>query len=265
MSKPYLFDGTNKYIQDLGEPGSVRSFGETLHSGSISSPRGLIGAKMYLEQIRSPRVSFDWDDGSDKALFDRRNSPLRQQRLAIDPKLGDTGVTDMALRSRFLRGRLSNEGSARVVDKLRSVPRYAYGDPLLDSIGKWGVANHELEHANDQAFDPAYVNRGEMGSVTEHEIPPAIGDMVFMGERAKSVLGRPLKHTVEFPSGLRHDLTWMMDQAKRHGYWDGRSMTDLLYNTPEGRQWVKTRTAGYFGDTDKAPASSSLLGRPLRQ
>lgn len=29
----------------------------------------------------------------------------------------------------------------------------------------------------------------------------------------------------------------MLDQATQHGYFNRRSMTDLIFNTPEGQRW----------------------------
>jgi hypothetical protein len=103
------------------------------------------------------------------------------------------------------------------------------------------------------------------------EIAPAVGDLLFMGERYAREHGynpaarkqlpevdasklrnnypalmemakqkpdpRLLQHTVEFPGGKKHDINWMRDQAHQHGYFKGQGIDPLIFDTPEGRQW----------------------------
>jgi hypothetical protein len=94
------------------------------------------------------------------------------------------------------------------------------------------------------------------------EVGPAIGDLVFMGEQFKLENNKPLDHTVTLPGGKSHDINWMMAQAKQHGYWDGRSMSDLVFNTTEGRQWFEQMrdldpTNPMFQDTRAAASEAS--------
>lgn len=99
----------------------------------------------------------------------------------------------------------------------------------IRSAGFWGIANHESEHAYNQ---PPAMPRDY------HEIGPVLGDVVFAAEQFQRETGRPLGHEVRFP-GVSHDANWMNQMATQHGYWQGRPIGDLLYNTPEGRQWLK--------------------------
>lgn len=46
------------------------------------------------------------------------------------------------------------------------------------------------------------------------------------------------QHTVQFPSGYQQDINHMVDRAEEHGYFDGRSMTELLATTA-GQQYLR--------------------------
>lgn len=112
--------------------------------------------------------------------------------------------------------------------------QYLGGAPIDGST----ALNHELSHT--------YQNPPRNTLPTETfmaETGPSLGDIVFSGERINRETGVPLKHTVAFPAGKTHDLQWMIRQAQRHGYFDGRSMDDLL-NTPEGAAWLRQAVQG---------------------
>jgi uncharacterized cupredoxin-like copper-binding protein len=92
-----------------------------------------------------------------------------------------------------------------------------------------------------------------MPTVAEHhitaEVGPSIADLIFRGEQFAKEEGKPLQHTVKLPGGVEHDINWMRQQAREHGYWgkDGqppRSMHDLIFNTSTGRQWYKRMVEG---------------------
>lgn len=113
--------------------------------------------------------------------------------------------------------------------------------------GKGVFKNHEAEHAFNQTTNDAL-----------REIGPAVGDLVFMGEKFAKEQGYPLNHTVQLPGGKTHDINWMREMATKHGYWDGRSMSDLLFNTPEGRQWLSQ-----LSPEDRAKAIEQAKAQPL--
>jgi hypothetical protein len=92
-----------------------------------------------------------------------------------------------------------------------------------------GILNHELEHVRQDRVP---------GGGAGVEVGPSLGDLVFANETARQVTGQPTQHQVTFPSGKEHDINWMTDQAKQHGYFGGKSMDDLLA-TPAGQQWLQ--------------------------
>jgi len=81
-------------------------------------------------------------------------------------------------------------------------------------------------------------------SSSKNEVGPSVGDLVFRSEQFAREEGKPLQHQVQLPGGKTHDINWMRQQAKQHGYWDGRPMDDLIFNTPEGRQWYQQMADG---------------------
>lgn len=133
---------------------------------------------------------------------------------------------------------------------------------FLQQMGRPAIINHELEHAANQPtqsgrnFPYASAFKGE-----SREIAPTIGDLVFMTEQFRRQNKKPLQHTVNLTppdyrkdvanGGMQVDANWMADQAKRHGYFDGRSMEDLLLNTPEGQRWLQRafESGGYLPET----------------
>lgn len=137
------------------------------------------------------------------------------------------------------------------------------------------IANHEYEHARTPLARTKYLPEKlpGFGSVSDPaaEIPAVLGDLVFTGKNLSdnlgnkeylvdsapgydlspatekrpfglSVLSQPaLEHTVHFPSGHSQNINSMVKQAEDHGYFDGKTMTELLA-TPEGKQYLKMVT-----------------------
>ena len=52
----------------------------------------------------------------------------------------------------------------------------------------------------------------------DKEVGPSVGDLVFRGEQFAREEGKPLQHQVQLPGGKTHDINWMREQAKQHGY-----------------------------------------------
>lgn len=116
--------------------------------------------------------------------------------------------------------------------------------------------NHELEHARTLGSGERVARIGSprvplptYGSLDlAAEIPASFGDVVFDGERYRRARGKPVDVKLELGrdpqdgSGSAEnrslDVDWMVEQAKRHGYFQGRTMTDLLA-TPEGQQFLR--------------------------
>jgi len=128
----------------------------------------------------------------------------------------------------------------------------------------------------EEAEDDYKKVRDAPASQRSSEVANSMADLVFMGEEFKRQTGKDLQHTVEFPGLMpkypwpkrsdpdydakadkvfaqekawmaedhtkKHDINWMVDMAKKHGYFGkdgkpGRSMEDLL-TTDAGRQWL---------------------------
>jgi acylphosphatase len=127
---------------------------------------------------------------------------------------------------------VGGSGKAMVSPTMEENPRYP--SALLRTLGHSSIANHELEHAFDQ---PPTVG-GKIWPRISREIAPSVGDFVFRGEQFNREAGKPLRHQVELP-GKTHDIQWMIDQAKEHDYFKGRSMQDLIFGTSGGQSWFK--------------------------
>lgn len=147
----------------------------------------------------------------------------------------------------------------------------------LDALPGYSVhdlANHEFEHARTPSARMSKLPDPILGSGVSDpaaEVPAVLGDLVFSGHALSKTLGnkqydaetapgyeldpptdkRPfglsplsepaLKHTVQFPSGHSQNINSMIQQAEQHGYFDGKTMTELLA-TPEGKQYLKMIT-----------------------
>lgn len=123
--------------------------------------------------------------------------------------------------------------------------------PNSIAMGLPSVYNHEVaEHGAQQLplgtkgempYAKRMANMSALNAAAE--IPAVLGDLVFSGETARREMGQEPDHFVNYPSGAGHDLGWMIRQAKKHGYFGGRSMTDLL-GTPEGLSYLRWITEG---------------------
>lgn len=111
------------------------------------------------------------------------------------------------------------------------------------------LANHEFEHARQDVPGNAIDRAGRVpdshsgGISLPYEVPAGIGDLVFAGRAAKHAITptgskQPFQHTVTFPSGYQQDINHMVGRAEQHGYFDGRTMSELLA-TPEGQQYLR--------------------------
>jgi hypothetical protein len=113
------------------------------------------------------------------------------------------------------------------------------------------IMNHELEHAAQQPYklDTSSVPVTIPGFMSQTaEIGPSIGDLAFMAAEYKANTGKPLQHVVELtpPEYRKHSINPMRmnindieQKAREHGYFNGRSMSDLIFNTPEGQSWYR--------------------------
>jgi hypothetical protein len=215
---------TTKYGTDaVGGETALGKFARDLHTVWSGSPR----TKLYeavSEQSLSPQ---EYSSPAGKVLLERRygrNPPISATSTGPRGNSG-TGVAHVPGSLDFASGKMKD---------------------FYLAAGKEGIANHELEHAMSQ--DPGSYNANR-----EKEVGPAIGDMVFASERFSLENNKPLDHTVRFPGGSSHSAEWMQQQAKRHGYWDGRSMTELLFGTDAGRQWLRSKMDGSPGDRSERP------------
>jgi len=172
-----------------------------------------------------------------EALFERRN-------IATPYQMGTSNVAD------FPEG-ITRQSITGGLVKLTGKPAAGIPAPA--------VANHEFEHARQLIVTPHYdAHQRDFDDSTNEivarmkgnsplEIPAGLGDLVFTGEMADNILrertGRGIEPggegpSVTYPNGVQHSVRSMLDQAKQHGYWDGRTMTDLL-QTPEGQQYFR--------------------------
>lgn len=143
-------------------------------------------------------------------------------------------------------------------------------------MGAPALLNHEIEHsrqdtlgvANEMRFPSAKddprsarhrtLDRGFRSS-GGLEVAPTLGDLVYLVEQHRQGTGKPLDYTVELPDGKALDADWMARMARQHGYFDGRSMQDLL-QTPEGLSFTNQVLGG--GDY-QAPNYGGLRGLML--
>ena len=243
----------NDFSRSFTDPASYlkrTDFVSNLHGGDLGTPR-----QSMLEAIRQQgdtpnnRVNEESNIGYD--ILTQRFSPenIKKHLITKLPLVydEDTMQAPQALPGEYAYvPRLGGIGSTDTSSFLRQ-------------MGRPAIINHELEHAVNQptqrgtGFPAANVFKGEA-----REIAPSVGDLVFMAEQFKRQNKKPLQHAVNLtPANYRNDATeggmkvdanWMADQAKRHGYFDGRSMEDLLLNTPEGQRWLQRafEAGGYF-------------------
>ena len=101
------------------------------------------------------------------------------------------------------------------------------------------VLMHETAHTRQSpwlaATDPMFRQDPEF----TQELGPTVGDLVNTGDIYSRVAKKPLQHTVNFPSGKKHDIDWMVQQAKEHGVQSGRVSMDEILATEAGRAWIR--------------------------
>jgi hypothetical protein len=192
-----------------------------------------------------------YDPASDAAMrLMRRRNPGRQLQSTLQPKPSMPGMP---------YGR-TGQGKVFIPEKL---------DKTIQPYGKGLIANHEMEHAYAQTNSiPKDVS----------EIAPVIGDLVFGAESFRRQEKKPLRGNISVGSKER-PIEWMRQQAMQHGYFDGRSMQDLL-QTPAGLSYLSQAARGeapnpYIGTetmaTNQPPFMNNLQtffrggSGPLRQ
>jgi hypothetical protein len=189
-----------------GSEKTYKQINDSLHSVSPGSARG-----DFLTAVREQGGRPEYKSPTAAMMYERRHPQgMIQGHTKSEAHVG-SGVTSVEAKPR-------NE--------------------TLNSLGYWGIANHEAEHARHQS-----PTRGNV------EIAPSVGDIVFRGKQFQMENGKPLDHTVKLPGDVSHDIDWMVKTANEHGYFSGASMQKLL-ETTEGRQWL-ARMRG------KAPGTQS--------
>lgn len=206
-----------QYPHSLGMESEGKKAQKHLHSLSEKSPRTQMLRSMQSQANRP--LSYDSVVGD--ALY-RKRHPHRNYQPKDGPPRAQTGAHTF------------------------SVPSRTPSDPVLAGIGKGVIKNHEHEHAFQQTPKDSL-----------REIGPSIGDLVFMGEQFAKEQGKPLNHQVNLPGGKTHDINWMREMATKHGYWDGRPMSDLIFNTQEGRQWLEQMSGQQQPTNQPAPELSA--------
>lgn len=120
------------------------------------------------------------------------------------------------------------------------------------ALNRTAVLNHEVEHAYQlphgaagsgpvgmtQTAAPDPGRQARRLQSDSAEIPASLGDLPFAAEAYKRETGRPLNAPVTVAPGITHDADWMARQAQQHGYFGGRTMTELLA-TPSGQSYLK--------------------------
>ncbi len=192
-----------------------------LHSLNATSPRAQMATAIQQQTTSKapPHAAYRGSEVADEMLRERNPG---------------ASVTPTDESRAFAR-----DGVAYVPSELLSFPEAIR--PTVAAMGSQTIANHELEHATKQ---PAKVAADQLGSEhspdqTAREIGPSMGDLAFRAEQFKREEGKPLDVQIELPGGIKHDAQWIADQAKQHGYFEGRSMHDLLFNTEAGQQYMK--------------------------
>jgi hypothetical protein len=206
---------------------AVESLNRSLHSLYPGSPRANL-AESINKQAATPQ---DFNSPTGERLYNQRNQG----------------------RPRPTSGNVSAAQTGKGTFTVRGTPEP--NNPVANAYGYWGQANHEAEHAYSQS--PTAANR---------EIAPSIGDVVFATEKFQREQGKPLQHNLQLP-GLNHDVTWMNDMAANYGYWDGRSMQELL-ETPAGQQWLQKASGfpapgEYTPPATSNPAMTALMGKDV--
>jgi hypothetical protein len=138
-----------------------------------------------------------------------------------------------------------------------------------------GALRHEAEHglqalsrqtwqAREAAGIPTVspltreqANHWQFAKSTASELGPSLGDIPFTAEAYRREVGRPLHARVPLAPGVTPDAAWMARQAEQHGFFNGRSMTELLA-TPSGQAYLKRLMDNHMLPTTKG-ASDNIL------
>lgn len=220
-----------------GQFSSGMPAGQQIHSVSPQSPRGLMASAIGSQsknQYQSPQAWYNPRTIGQSMLLGRYG--ISGLPRPLPPPHGDRQPAHTV------------GGQAYVSPNMGSFGQGFQG--TVSRLGKSVLDNHELEHATQQrgmTKSPVTKENAETG--------PVIGDIVFGAEQFSRENGRPLRHTVNLPGGVSHDADWMARQAGQHGYFDGGAMHDLIFNTPEGRQWYQRMSSS--GQGIAPPASQS--------
>jgi len=115
-------------------------------------------------------------------------------------------------------------------------------DKNVTNIDRLGALRHEMEHTK-QVIDvgnvssPKIPNFKGLTSITASEIPASLGDIPYTAQVFKQHMKEPLNFPVKLSPNITHDADWMAKQAEKHGFFSGRSTTELLA-TPSGQSYL---------------------------
>lgn len=125
------------------------------------------------------------------------------------------------------------KGVPFAMDGKAYVPKAENLDYLVQEVGRPVVMNHEWEHAYAQSPDT---------HPSVDEIAPVMGDIVAQAQSFRRQSQKDLDGNIRV--GFKNQSPeWMRGMSKQHGYFDGRSMTDLL-RTPAGTSWLRQAALG---------------------
>jgi GNAT superfamily N-acetyltransferase len=136
-----------------------------------------------------------------------------------------------------------------------------------------GIARHEFEHAlqtspaqqaasraRDASLDLGDVMRNAKKMEWAAETPASLGDIPYMAEQHRLQTGKPLDtKALLVPGRYEPNAAWMARQAKQHGFFEGRSTTELL-DTPSGRAWLKMLL-----EQERASIPPEAPARPMKR
>jgi hypothetical protein len=156
-------------------------------------------------------------------------------------------ANDFAARQSTLRGWDATKALQNHQLLMNRMDTAKYDAPYLKALIGGSVYNTEQHEAIRKQLEKMLAKdlqtklnnkyEVELDDATK-EIAPTVGDVIFKGEEQRQK-GTPLNYTFTFPGGKQHEIRWMLDQAKKHGYWEGRPMQDLIFNTSAGQAWYR--------------------------
>lgn len=155
------------------------------------------------------------------------------------------------------------QGVAKITDRLD--PAYRPEDDAEEAaavnLSLDGVLRHETEHALAGGRDFASSADPRLAADVS-EIPPSVGDFVWNAEYARRALapkfrGAAYPHPkIPLAPGYSPSDEWMRRQGHRHGFFEGRSTTELMA-TPSGRAWLRMLMDRHNPAPEKAGADKS--------